>query len=93
MPTPCLPSVPSDHLGRCLCNDRYGRRDPVLRIGVDCVRDRISTHVCNDDRRLYEFVRDSKIPHGTFDTGYRLTANRALWIATTIVAIVLGAML
>lgn len=29
----------------------------------------IGSHYTQDEWRLYEFVRDSKIPHGTFDRG------------------------
>ena len=39
-----------------------------------------------DDDRLYRFVRDSRLPHGTFEQRYRLTPDRLLWAASLVVA-------
>lgn len=46
----------------------------------------ISTHFSNDDARLYSFVRDSRLPHGTFDAEWRITPNRALWVVVGVLA-------
>ena len=34
----------------------------------------ISSHSDNDEWRLYEFTRDSKLPYGTFDKGINADA-------------------
>jgi hypothetical protein len=51
-------------------------------------KDSISSHVCNDDERLYSFVRNTGLPRGTFDTP-RITFDRAMWIACAVVGIFL----
>jgi DNA polymerase IIIc chi subunit len=59
----------------------------------DC-KSRIGTDAANDDWRLWEFTRDSRIPHGTFDTP-RFDINAAIVIVCTgivvgIIACVVG---
>lgn len=49
----------------------------------------ISSHYANDDRRLYEFTRNTRLPHGTFDQHPRITPNALLWAATAILAVAL----
>lgn len=48
----------------------------------------IGQHYSNDDPRHYAFQRDSKLPRGTFDHGWRITASGCLWAVTAVAAIV-----
>jgi hypothetical protein len=48
----------------------------------------ISTHFSNDDHRLYAYVRDSKIPHGTFGPRYPW-GSVVLWVACALIVLCL----
>ena len=45
------------------------------------------THSSLDDDRLYRFVRDTRLPLGTFDTDWRLTPTVALFALTLVLAV------
>ena len=52
-------------------------------------RQNIGTHFVNDRSGLYSFVRDSRIPHGTFDPYPRLTQSMALYLVAAVIGVVL----
>ena len=51
-------------------------------------RQNISSHYTMDDSRLYYFVRDSRLPWGTFDHPHKITQSGALWMVCAILAVV-----
>ena len=51
-------------------------------------RSRISSHYTMDDSRLYYFVRDSRLPWGTFDPPLQMTQSGALYAVSAVIAVV-----
>lgn len=51
-------------------------------------RDNISTHYVNDRDNLYRFVRDSRLPWGTFDPPLQMTQSGALYAVSAVIAVV-----
>ena len=51
------------------------------------MKDIIGTAASNDDWRHYEFVRNSHLARGTFDTDWRLTPTVALFALTLVLAV------
>ena len=49
----------------------------------------ISTHTDCDDWRHFEFVRNSRLPLGTFARGVRLNPTALLWIASAVLGLAL----
>ena len=47
----------------------------------------ISSHSDNDRWTLYEFTRDSKLPHGTFDRG--IHADAVVAVACVVIAVLM----
>lgn len=44
----------------------------------------ISTHFANDDLRHYSFVRDSRLPIGTFPRGSRISPDAIVFAACIV---------
>ena len=52
-------------------------------------RQNIGTHYVNDRDGLYRFVRDSRLPWGTFDNPRRLTHTGSLYLVCVVIALTL----
>ena len=50
-------------------------------------RQNISSHYTMDRHSLYYFVRDSRLPWGTFDNPHRLTQTGSLWLVCAVIAL------
>ncbi len=48
----------------------------------------LSRHFDNDDHSQYEFVRDTKLPHGTFDKG--IDENAVCWAIILVFGTICG---
>ena len=49
-------------------------------------RQNIGTHFVNDRHNLYFYVRDSRIPHGSFDNPRRLTQDGSIYLVCIVIA-------
>ena len=52
-------------------------------------RNNIGTHYVNDRDNLYRFVRDSRLPWGSFDPPHQITQSGALYMVAAVLAVVM----